>query len=74
MPVDPILTALRDRRVQLGLTQDDIGRACHLTAKVVCRWESGQAIPNLQQVRWYAAAVGWDLELTWIPGWTQEGI
>lgn len=62
---DPIVDALRERRIELGLTQADVAKRrgfAWYTAQV-SRAETGQASPTLVTLRSWANALNCDLVL-----------
>ena len=49
---------IRDRRKELGLTQDDIARTIGTTKATVSRWESGSALPDANNILQISALFG----------------
>jgi len=59
--VDPIVAALKARRVELGLTQAAVGHRMHVAANRISHLESGHNSPSLATVRLWAAVLGYDI-------------
>jgi DNA-binding transcriptional regulator YiaG len=62
MSDEEMAPAVRDLRVALGLTQEDLARALGVALSTVCRWEQGRSCPSrlamasLQRLRTEASA------------------
>lgn len=61
--VDPVMTELRARRLELGLTQDDLADRIGISAFTVGRGEQGKVSPTLRTLRDWAKALGMKLTL-----------
>lgn len=49
-PEASISQAVRDARLALGLSQEDLARALNVSLPVVIRWESGEMEPNREDL------------------------
>ena len=68
--VDPIVAALRARRLQLGLSQAQVGACLGGTGRSwICDLEAGRHTPTLATLRLWCDAVGVELvtltKVTW---------
>jgi DNA-binding XRE family transcriptional regulator len=59
--VSPIAAHLRERRFELGLTQEDVARAAGTSHSAVSRLEKGTHIPQLPTLQRIAAVLDEDL-------------
>jgi HTH-type transcriptional regulator / antitoxin HipB len=59
--VSPIAAHLRQRRVELGLTQEEVAKAADTSHSAVSRLEKGTHIPQLTTLRRIAAALDEEL-------------
>lgn len=50
MQMDQIGQGIADRRKQLGLSQEELGRRIGVTRQAVSRWESGTALPSVDNM------------------------
>ena len=57
MSAAPIVLALRQRRIALGLTQQELGQRLHVTKTTVGKWERGARCPDAWTLERYAQAV-----------------
>jgi len=55
---DPVIAALRDRRMHLGLTQRDLADALGVQQSSISDWESGTVVPRLTTLHRWAEALG----------------
>lgn len=62
---------LRNRRTELGLTLDDVGRAVGVHRSTVQRWESG-SITNLKRDKIAMLAFVLRVSPEYLLGWTQD--
>jgi transcriptional regulator with XRE-family HTH domain len=58
---DPLVAALKARRIQLGLTQATLASRLNVIRATVSWLESGRNSPTLATLRRWAQALGWDL-------------
>lgn len=58
---DPLVTALRDRRLALGLTLAEFARRLHVDPRTISRIESGTHSPVLATLRRWAAVLDYDI-------------
>ena len=49
---------IKERRTQLGLTQEALGKRLNVTGKAVSRWERGVGFPDIQLMEPLAKALG----------------
>jgi ribosome-binding protein aMBF1 (putative translation factor) len=54
-------------RVEQGLTQGDLAERMGTKQPDIARFESGRRDPSLRFLRRLASALGYDLEIRWIP-------
>ena len=43
-------TSIMDKRVKAGMTVADVTNACGVSAAAVCKWQSGQTIPSIDNM------------------------
>ena len=55
---DPVIAALRGRRMHLGLTQRDLAAAIGAKQSAISEWESGAHVPMLTTLHRWAGALG----------------
>ncbi|MFJ4844147.1 MULTISPECIES: helix-turn-helix domain-containing protein [unclassified Streptomyces] len=60
-------TAVRERRLELGISQSELGRRSNLTQSAVARFEAGGTVPTLPVLDRLARALGLDLRVELIP-------
>ncbi|MGW4406562.1 helix-turn-helix domain-containing protein [Nonomuraea sp. NPDC004702] len=53
-----LVAELRDRRYELGWTQQAVARRLHVSQNAVSQWESGRSLPPLDRLESYAAVLG----------------
>ncbi|MBQ5952828.1 MAG: helix-turn-helix transcriptional regulator [Lachnospiraceae bacterium] len=41
---------IRDRRLKAGMTVVDVTKACGVSAAAVCKWQSGQCLPTIDNM------------------------
>ena len=41
---------IRDKRIKAGMTVADVTDACGVSAAAVCKWQSGQSIPTIDNM------------------------
>lgn len=49
---------LRERRKEMGITQDELGRMVHVSKSAVTKWESGRGLPDRTNLRQLAKVLG----------------
>jgi DNA-binding XRE family transcriptional regulator len=59
--ISPIAAHLRERRFELGLTQDEVASAAHTSHSAVSRLEKGTHIPQLRTLQRIAAVLDEEL-------------
>ncbi|KQR31102.1 MULTISPECIES: helix-turn-helix domain-containing protein [Curtobacterium] len=70
-----LIAQIRAKRIELGLSQAELGRMLHISQATVSEFESGMTEPKMQTVRRYAHALGLliehsvrDVDATYEPG------
>jgi transcriptional regulator with XRE-family HTH domain len=58
MPWPMVHVMLRARRVELGLSQDEVARRCGTSQGHFGLWEAGQAVPRYTSMAKWASALG----------------
>ena len=53
-----LATWIRERRIQLGLTQALLGAQCGVPQPIVSRWEQGVRVPHDEHMARICAALG----------------
>ena len=61
----PLGTALMEGRRRVGLTQEELGEQCNLTASYVARVERGERLPSLVVLDRLTRAVGVEIGEIW---------
>ncbi|MDT0382531.1 helix-turn-helix transcriptional regulator [Streptomyces sp. DSM 42041] len=59
--------AVRTRRIELGLSQEEVGRRAHMTQSAVARFEAGGTVPSLPVLDRLAGALQLDLRVEMTP-------
>ncbi|HEX6968304.1 MAG TPA: helix-turn-helix transcriptional regulator [Micromonosporaceae bacterium] len=59
----PIVLALKGRRIALGLSQREVAAAAGTWQGRLTAWETGHAVPTLDSLTAWAAALGCELVL-----------
>lgn len=52
---------IRQRRLALGLTQEDLAKRLGISAKAVSKWECGRGAPDMENLSTLASALGVDV-------------
>lgn len=65
--VDSVVTTLRRKRQERGLSQQDIADATGMKAPNITRIETHRARPSLEILMRYAAALGYDVDVKLVP-------
>ncbi|MFG3439897.1 helix-turn-helix transcriptional regulator [Nonomuraea sp. NPDC047897] len=63
-PPHPLMTQLRDLRLDRGLTQLEVASEIGVAQSALCFWENGGRTPTLTRVTELAAFHGYKLTLT----------
>lgn len=58
-----LVDLLRERRCELGVSQQVLAERMGVTQARVCRWETGALLPGVEDLRAWARALG--LRLRW---------
>ena len=64
-PLHPVVRALKQRRLDLGLTQREVAERIGVKQPCVSAWESGDRHPGLATIQKWANAL--DMALTVVP-------
>jgi len=56
--------AVKARRIELGMTQKELGKRAHLTQSAVARLEAGDGVPTLRVLERIAQALDAELDVT----------
>ena len=70
MTADSFAAQLQNARKHSGLTQKELAARCGLSPLTVCRYETGERLPNRQTLEKITAVVGSAAELT--DAWLKE--
>lgn len=62
--IDPLFVSLRERRMELNVTQETLAKKAGIAASTIKRAERGQMSPMLFTVRVWAQALGLQIEVT----------
>lgn len=68
--VSPIAAHLRERRFELGLTQEEVAKAAQTSHSAVSRLEKGTHIPQLPTLQRIAAVLDEELRSAFSARWT----
>ncbi len=61
--VHPLVTRLKSRRIELGLTADQVAKGAYISRSSLSKWENGHGNPRLHELELYAREVGMVLRL-----------
>jgi transcriptional regulator with XRE-family HTH domain len=67
-PIDPMIQALRQRRIELGLSQGALNRRMGGSSANIHRWEAEQNSPSWFMMRCWAQALDCELKLIELSG------
>ena len=62
---------IKERRLELGFTQDDLARKVGVKPPTILRWETGQTV-NLKSEKVKALAGALEVSESWLMGWTND--
>jgi len=62
-PADIFVSILRDKRTDMGLSQEQLAKQLGLQSHVIPEWESGKRYPRLATALKWAHALGVKIEL-----------
>jgi transcriptional regulator with XRE-family HTH domain len=64
MTPDRLRARLRERRIQLGLTQDDVAELVGVSERTFQKWEQGSLHPATPALVLWAQALHWEVRVT----------
>lgn len=50
--------SIREQREALGMSQEDLARACMVSRQTISNWENGKTLPDIQSMTYLAEAFG----------------
>lgn len=62
---------IRDARERAGMTQEALGRRCHVSRAAIAQWESGTTLPSLSHLQMAADTLG--VWVSWLTGESDGG-
>jgi transcriptional regulator with XRE-family HTH domain len=61
--VDPVYVALKERRIEMNMSQLDLGSALGYSERTISSWETGVRDPTLNALRNWAQCLGKRIKL-----------